>query len=61
MDQQEIALDNIKHFIQASALANAILLRQIRDGKKEEPTDIEIEESAKFLRRVSAILEPAGF
>lgn len=49
-------LENIDHHIQTGFLALVAIGQQIRDAKTGEPNTIEIEKSADFLRRVSAIL-----
>lgn len=49
-------LQDIRHYVQVSALALVTIARQIRDGETGEPSQMEIERCADFLRQVSASL-----
>jgi hypothetical protein len=49
-------LQDIRHYLQVSALALVSVACQIRDGEKGDPSRDQLEEGAEILRLASAIL-----
>jgi len=58
---EDVQLANISHSIEVGFQAMVVILEQIRDGRIGTPSEIDIQEAASLLHRVSTNLRPSGW